>query len=158
MGREERWSEVQHLRGQDYVLRTEADALADAADIYAVALVADTGLIDEQTAREKAAPFISRVAGDAVARHERRYHKVSEPPVCPNGHEFPGALVVPCEECQAGVVCIPHSEGLRLHELLSEVERVDTDANLLAQMWVRSSDETTRRLGADLLQVLNPDG
>jgi hypothetical protein len=26
---------------------------------------------------------------------------------CPNGHVFPGALTVPCDECGAAVVCEP---------------------------------------------------
>jgi hypothetical protein len=69
MGREERWSEVQHLRGQDYVLRREADALADAADIYALTIEAG-----DLSPREQAAPYIAKVAGDAVARHERERH------------------------------------------------------------------------------------
>jgi len=66
---EERWSEIQYLRGQEYVPRREADALADAADIYAVAIEAGN-----LTPRERAAPYIANVAADAVARHEREHH------------------------------------------------------------------------------------
>jgi hypothetical protein len=38
--------------------------------------------------------------------------------VCPNGHVFPGALTVPCDECGAAVVCEPIAAGIRLHEAL----------------------------------------
>jgi hypothetical protein len=38
--RSERWSKVVAMNGQDWVPRREADALADAADIYAVAVEA----------------------------------------------------------------------------------------------------------------------
>ena len=33
-----------------------------------------TVLADEPTARERAMPAVAKVADDAVARHERRYH------------------------------------------------------------------------------------
>ena len=67
---EERWSEIQYLRGREWVPRREAEAFADAADIYAVAIEAG----DLRTPREKAAPYIANVAADAVARHEREHH------------------------------------------------------------------------------------
>jgi hypothetical protein len=71
-------------------------------------------------------------------------------PVCPNGHPFPRATVVRCEKCEAGVICIPSSEGLRLHDLLENARQ----AELLGEMWILSADDTAKRLGADLLQVL----
>jgi hypothetical protein len=42
--------------------------------------------------------------------------------VCPNGHVFPGALTVPCDECGAAVVCEPIAAGMRLHRLLEAAE------------------------------------
>jgi hypothetical protein len=42
--------------------------------------------------------------------------------VCPNGHVFPGALTVPCDECGAAVVCEPIAAGMRLHEALETIE------------------------------------
>lgn len=41
--------------------------------------------------------------------------------VCPNGHEFPAIVAVPCGECDATVTCEPASRGMALH---TEVERL----------------------------------
>lgn len=45
------------------------------------------------------------------------------PYTCPNGHEFPRAVAVPCEHCEASVVCVPHSDAIRLHDALDDAER-----------------------------------
>lgn len=42
--------------------------------------------------------------------------------VCPNGHAFPRALAVPCDECDAFVACEPVAAGARLHEALEAAE------------------------------------
>jgi hypothetical protein len=37
---------------------------------------------EDWTARERSSPFIARIAADAVARHERRFH--AEAQTCPH--------------------------------------------------------------------------
>lgn len=41
---------------------------------------------------------------------------------CPNGHPFPLALAVKCDECEATVLCVPHADAMRLHEALERAE------------------------------------
>jgi hypothetical protein len=48
--------------------------------------------------------------------------------VCPNGHPFPRAVTVGCEHCRASVVCVPHSDAIRLHEALERAEREAMDS------------------------------
>lgn len=100
-------------------------------------------------------PAVAKVAGDAVARHERLYHrKPMTPPVCPNGHEFPAALTVPCEQCEASVVCIPHAEGLRLHELLTQSETAIGEIVLYAKKLTLDRDKDLKTVGADILDIV----
>jgi hypothetical protein len=44
------------------------------------------------------------------------------PYACPNGHAFPRALAVRCDECLASVACEPIAAGARLHEALEATE------------------------------------
>ena len=79
---------------------------------------------EDWTPREQAMPAVAGVASDAVARHEMRLHAPD------------------LERMRDLEIAIQHTE-----------ERIG-EAILLAEMWRRSSDQTTRTLGADLLQVL----
>lgn len=79
---------------------------------------------------------------------------MAELPVCPNGHEFPSALAIKCEQCDARVVCIPHNEGLRLHELLSASESTIGEVVLYARKLTLSSNKELRMAGADILDII----
>lgn len=78
--------------------------------------------------------------------------------VCPNGHEFPTAVAVPCEECGASVACVPVAKAAEDFRAMEEFERLLREGVLLSELWRRSTDPEVRRMGADLLQVLDPDG
>lgn len=58
---------------------------------------------------------------------------------CPNGHDFPRAVVVPCEACGANVLCEPMAAGMRLVRTLEATEaecerlRDDLDRERLAR-------------------------
>jgi hypothetical protein len=73
---------------------------------------------------------------------------------CPNGHVFPGALTVPCDECGAAVVCEPIAAGIRLHEALEAADAMLAEVRLYAVKMTRDREDLVRRLGADLLQVI----
>jgi hypothetical protein len=76
--------------------------------------------------------------------------------VCPNGHDFPGMLTVPCAECGASVVCEPVSAGMRLHTLLEtaegDLERVRRQRDQLLEQLHESAREV-ERLRARLAQL-----
>lgn len=78
----------------------------------------------------------------------------SEPPtdeyVCPNGHPFPRAIAIRCEECQASVVCVPHSDAIRLHDALERAERELTETREeLARLRTADLEEAVRKMIRD---------
>lgn len=66
---------------------------------------------------------------------------------------------VRCPTCGARVEVVTNGEGdssyrsIADEELQAKLEAV-SDARLIAQRWLRSSDRDVRMMGADLLQVL----
>jgi hypothetical protein len=71
----ERWSRVAAMNGEDWVPRREADALADAADIYAVAIEA-AGLA-KPLAVDTTGTVAERFAVAAVQAHRDGWYAVN---------------------------------------------------------------------------------
>jgi hypothetical protein len=85
-------------------------------------------LTDDWSPTERSFPAMASVANEAIRRHEERHHRkngertaMSEY-ACPNGHDFPRAVAVACEQCGANVLCEPMAAGMRLNELLESAE------------------------------------
>jgi hypothetical protein len=70
---------------------------------------------------------------------------------CPNGHDFPRAVAVPCEHCGAHVACEPVAAGKVYFDLAVEVR-------MYAERMLRDSDEAVRRCGADVIGLLDAGG
>lgn len=66
--------------------------------------------------------------------------------VCPNGHDFPATVAVPCGECNATVTCEPASRGMALH---AEVERLRAEVAHLRSELDYLIDGDTGPGGAD---------
>ena len=76
------------------------------------------------------------------------------PPVCPNGHEFPRAVSVKCEECEANVVCIPHAAGIELAQIVSAQELTIGEVVLYAKKLTLDRDKNLKTVGADILDIV----
>lgn len=68
--------------------------------------------------------------------------------VCPNGHPFPSAVTVKCDECDGRVVCVPHADAIRLHDALVVAERLAQTGDNLADA-ARDVLATVRARDAD---------
>src|SRR5690349_17268577 len=91
------------MTDREAILKAAMEAGCDEAERLGYG--SELGYAEAASIGEKAA----RVVLDAVAgADDGRY-------VCPNDHAFPRAVVVPCEECGAGVACEPIAAGARLH-------------------------------------------